>query len=150
MCTLDPFISEVLKFYVAGSVVTKHFLCLCSAKVIMSVAETSTVTHCLDTVCHVQTVPCTKGETELYTRTVPDQLWSVGNVCQGKYHADSTICKYFNANCVVFFFPIFLFGKLPILSSNWSLNRSIICELRTKFCSCQEPRSSSRTAQEPR
>lgn len=67
----------------------------------MSVAETNFVTHCLGTVCPAQTATFTRGRTELHTLTAQNLLWSVGGVCQGEFHADSTICKYFNSDFIV-------------------------------------------------
>ena len=67
----------------------------------MSAAETNIVTYCLDTVCPVQTATYTRGRTEPGILTAQNLLWSVGSVYQGKFHADSTICKHFNANFIV-------------------------------------------------
>jgi hypothetical protein len=77
------------------------------------VAETDTVTYCLGTVCHVQTASYSRGRTELPTRTAPDRLWSVGNVGQGEFHADNTVCKYFNANFIVLFHMFLFLGNCP-------------------------------------
>jgi hypothetical protein len=65
------------------------------------VAEITIVTYFLGTVCPVRTATYTRGRTELHTLTVQNMLWSVGSACLGEFHADSTICKYFNANFMV-------------------------------------------------
>ena len=66
----------------------------------MSVAEINIVTNCLGIVCPVRTAACTRGRTEHHTLTAQNLLWSVGCVCQGEFHADSTICKNFSANFI--------------------------------------------------
>jgi hypothetical protein len=106
-CNLHVVISpEIL---LACCKITQNKLCyLCSAKVITSAANTSTVMYHLGTVSHVLTASHTRGRTGLCTHTAPNLLWNVGNVFKGELYGANTICKYFNANFILIF-HVFLF-----------------------------------------
>jgi len=70
----------------------------------------------LENVCPAQIAKCTTRKTVHLIHFVLNLFCCVDHVCMGKFHADSTIFKYFKAKFVVLFHVFLFLGNCPPLA----------------------------------